>query len=144
MNLFFSRSCIALSKRTRSGSSKLLAGALVETFLPQLSRNRNNGKTKKNFLILYLRGGSSHVPMMIADRCGYFQHFPNLPGRFGAMKDRRTRNQNFGAGPHDRGNRIGIDAAINFDDTAIITIFNKLPGLPNPFPTLGHGRWPHE
>src|SRR5947208_16949457 len=113
MNLFFSRSCIALSKRTRSGSSKLLAGALVATFFPQLSRNRNNGKTKKHFLILYLRGGSSPVPMMIADRCSYSQHFINLPGRFGAMKERRTRSQNIEAAPHDSGNRKGADAAIN-------------------------------
>src|SRR2546422_10866905 len=116
MNLFLSRSCIALSKRTRSGSSKLLAGALVAAFFPQLSRSRDNGKTKKNFLISYLRGGSSHVPMMIADRCGYFQHFLNLPGRFGTMKDLPTRNQNFGAGPHDARNRIRIAPAIHIDD----------------------------
>ena len=60
------------------------------------------------------------------------------------MKDRRTGNENFGAGPHDVGNRIGIDAAINFDDTPIIPIFNKLPGFTNFFHSLGNEGLPAE
>src|SRR5215831_998006 len=101
-------------------------------------------KLRKTSSISYLRGGSLHVSMIIAHRRGYFQHFLNLPGRFGAMKDRGTRNENFGTGPHDVGNRIGIDAAIDFDDTAIIPIFNKLPSLTNLFNSVRNEPLPAE
>src|SRR5207247_5713761 len=140
MNLFLSRSCIALSKRTRSGSSRLLAGALVATFFPQLSRSKDNGKTKKNFLISYLRGGSLHVSMMITDGCGYFQHFLDFPAGIRTVKDCRTRNQDLGARFHDLRDRIDIDTAVDFDNAPMTMVFNKLPGLANLLHSVGDER----
>src|SRR5207237_5580068 len=133
MNLFLSRSCLALSKRTRSGSSRLPAGAFVATFFPQLSRSKDNDNTKKNFLILYLRGRPSHVPMMITDRCRYFQHFLDFPAGIRTMKDGRTGYQDLGASLHDLRYGIDIDTAVDFDKASITLAFNKLPCMADLF-----------
>ena len=66
---------------------------------------------------------------MIAERCGYFQHFLDFPGRIRRMENGCSGHQNLSAGCDDIRQVTCINPSIDLDNTSIVAAFDNLPCL---------------